>query len=146
MTDDSTSNPTRPKTRAPLLPPPASISYRMIGRLLRLTARTQSKLTQLGNSTVETEDNVNAHSGRYWHRVGELFPSISAVFLSWLRPIPTPLHSSHLPSHGNGTNICLLPSPSSRSCPILVTSHLHLPSLILVHALLRCYSWGRFIL
>ena len=38
MTDDSTSNPTRPKMRAPLLPPPAPISYRMIGTQLGSSA------------------------------------------------------------------------------------------------------------
>ena len=34
ITDDSTSNPTRPKTRAPLISSPALISYRMIGTQL----------------------------------------------------------------------------------------------------------------
>jgi len=81
MTDDSTSNPTWPKTRAPLLPPPAPISYRMVGRLYdEADCANTVKVDAVGEQhRVEAEDNVNAHSCRYWHRVGELFPSISVV-------------------------------------------------------------------
>ena len=68
-----------------LLPPPASISYRMIGRLYdEADCANTVKVDAVGEQhRVDAEDNVNAHSCRYWHRVGELFPSIS-VFLSLL--------------------------------------------------------------
>ena len=141
MTDDSTSNPTRPKTRAPLLPPPAPIPYRMIGRLYNeaYCANTVNVNAAGGQRRVEAEDNVEAHSWRYWHRyiingiVGIAVPvsSFRRFRFSFSLGYGPSIHQLYCAAHillvMEMGRTSFFPAPWSRPCPIFVSIRLHLP-------------------